>query len=184
MRFALNELNAASMGKLSITQFMASRQFGYRWLPLDAAHILDLNAAAPQTANMAHIYLVFDFASDEEKAQLARHKLETWKQAFRLDKRLVYKFERIEPEAEADNENHDKKEKAHKKGEGKGKHGEPKASVKMLVRLAFSGHEKITEQRLLDRIPTEETLQGTSAKTVKPGDAEFEETEKLFEELA
>ena len=81
---------------------MASRQFGYRWLPLDAAHILDLNAAAPQTANMAHIYLVFDFASDEEKAQLARHKLETWKQAFRLDKRLVYKFERIEPEAEAD----------------------------------------------------------------------------------
>ena len=169
---------------------MASRQFGYRWLPLNAAHILDLNAAAPQTANMAHIYLVFDFASDEEKAQLARHKLETWKQAFRLDKRLVYKFERIEPEeAEADNENHeqhDKKEKAHKKGEGKGKgkHGEPKASVKMLVRLAFSGHEKITEQRLLDRIPTEETLQGTSAKTVKPGDAEFEETEKLFEELA
>ena len=38
---------------------------------------------------MAHIYLVFDFASDEEKAQLARHKLETWKQAFRLDKRLM-----------------------------------------------------------------------------------------------
>jgi hypothetical protein len=151
-------------------------------------HILDLNAAAPQTANMAHIYLVFDFASDEEKAQLARHKLETWKQAFRLDKRLVYKFERIEPEeAGVDNESHeqhDKKEKAHKKGEGKGQHGEPKASVKMLVRLAFSGHEKITEQRLLDRIPTEETLQGTSAKTVKPGDAEFEETEKLFEELA
>jgi hypothetical protein len=103
---------------------------------------------------------------------------------------LVYKFERIEPEeAGVDNESHeqhDKKEKAHKKGEGKGKgqHGEPKASVKMLVRLAFSGHEKITEQRLLDRIPTEETLQGTSAKTVKPGDAEFEETEKLFEELA
>src|ERR1700736_392059 len=122
---------------------MASRQFGYPRVPLDAAHILDLNAAAPQTANMAHIYLVFDFASDEEKAQLARHKLETWKQAFRLDKRLVYKFERIEPEAEADSENHeqhDKKEKAHKKGEGKGKgkHGEAKTSVKMLVRLAFS----------------------------------------------
>jgi hypothetical protein len=145
-----------------------------------------LIATAPHTANMAHIYLVFDFAS-EEKAQLARHKLETWKQAFRLDKRLVYKFERIEPAADEENhEQHDKEEKSHKKSEGKGKakHAEPEPSVKMLVRLAFSGHEKITEQRLLDRIPTEETLQGTSAKTVKPGDAGFEETEKLFEELA
>jgi hypothetical protein len=189
-RFAASGLETIFMGKLSITQFGASRQFGYVRVTDSAAHILDLDAAAPQTANMAHIYLVFDFASDEEKAQLARHKLETWKQAFRLDKRLLYKFERIEPElAEAEDENHDhhdKAEKAHKKGEskGKGKHAEPKTSVKMLVRLAFSGHEKITEQRLLDRIPTEETLQGTSAKTVKPGDAEFEDTEKLFEELA
>ena len=43
---------------------------------------------------MAHIYMQFDFATDEEKAQLARHKLEVWKQAFRLDKKLLYKFER------------------------------------------------------------------------------------------
>ena len=143
---------------------------------------------------MAHIYLVFDFASDEEKAQLARHKLETWKQAFRLDKRLVYKFERVEPEEaaedgdekadEADDKAQKNDEKSHKKGKAKGKHDEPKASVKMLVRLAFSGHEKITEQRLLDRIPTEETLQGTSPKTIKPNDPDFAETEKLFEELA
>ncbi len=45
---------------------------------------------------MAHIYMQFDFAGDEEKAQLARHKLEVWKQAFRLDKKLLYKFERSE----------------------------------------------------------------------------------------
>jgi len=44
---------------------------------------------------MAHIYLLFDFAQDEEKAQRARHKLEGWKQAFRLDKKLLYKMERI-----------------------------------------------------------------------------------------
>ena len=43
---------------------------------------------------MAHIYMSFDFGTDEEKAQLARHKLEMWKQAFRLDKKLLYKFER------------------------------------------------------------------------------------------
>jgi hypothetical protein len=46
---------------------------------------------------MAHTYLLFDFGTDEEKAQLARHKLEGWKQAFRLDKKLLYKFERAEP---------------------------------------------------------------------------------------
>ena len=43
---------------------------------------------------MAHIYMLFEFAKDEEKAQQARHKLETWKQAFRLDKKLIYKLER------------------------------------------------------------------------------------------
>src|ERR1700692_843474 len=50
---------------------------------------------------MAHIYMSFDFGTDEEKAQLARHKLEMWKQAFRLDKKLLYKFERAGPEANA-----------------------------------------------------------------------------------
>jgi len=40
---------------------------------------------------MPHIYMQFDFGKDEEKAQLARHKLEVWKQAFRLDKKLLYK---------------------------------------------------------------------------------------------
>ena len=49
---------------------------------------------------MAHTYLIFDFGTDEEKAQLARHKLEGWKQAFRLDKKLQYKLERPEDEAE------------------------------------------------------------------------------------
>jgi hypothetical protein len=47
---------------------------------------------------MAHTYLLFDFGTDEEKAQLARHKLEGWKQAFRLDKKLLYKLERAETE--------------------------------------------------------------------------------------
>ena len=42
---------------------------------------------------MAHTYMVFEFPN-EEKAQQARHKLEGWKQAFRLDKKLQVKFDR------------------------------------------------------------------------------------------
>jgi len=45
---------------------------------------------------MAHIYLTFDFGKDEEKAQQARHKLDAWKQAFRLDKKMQGKFDRKE----------------------------------------------------------------------------------------
>src|SRR5262249_60029221 len=45
---------------------------------------------------MAHTYLTFDFGKDEEKAQQARHKLDAWKQAFRLDKKMQGKFDRKE----------------------------------------------------------------------------------------
>ena len=45
---------------------------------------------------MAHSYIRFDFGTDEEKAQQARHKLDGWRQAFRLDKRLQYKLDRPE----------------------------------------------------------------------------------------
>src|SRR5437016_12357904 len=43
---------------------------------------------------MAHSYIRFDFGTDEEKAQQARHKLDGWRQAFRLDKKLQYKLDR------------------------------------------------------------------------------------------
>jgi hypothetical protein len=138
---------------------------------------------------MAHIYLTFDFAGDEEKAQQARHKLEGWKQAFRLDKKLLYKVERTAPsDGEA------KPVKVEKsKTKGKGKAGAAAAEVaapsssddiKLLVRLAFSGHEKLSEQRWVERIPSEAPFQGASPAVVKPGDAGFENTEKQFEELA
>src|SRR5580704_14344643 len=54
---------------------------------------LDLPQIASQTSCMAHTYMVFEFPN-EEKAQQARHKLEGWKQAFRLDKKLQVKFDR------------------------------------------------------------------------------------------
>src|SRR5436309_14177070 len=43
---------------------------------------------------MAHSYIRFDFGTDEDKAQQARHKLDGWRQAFRLDKELPYKLDR------------------------------------------------------------------------------------------
>src|SRR6516164_5129910 len=108
--------------------------------PSGIPRFLDLPASESQTEFMAHIYLTFDFARDEEKAQQARHKLEGWKQAFRLDKKLLYKVERTAPsDGEA------KPVKVEKsKTKGKGKAGAAAAEVaapsssddiKLLVRL-------------------------------------------------
>jgi hypothetical protein len=136
---------------------------------------------------MPHIYLLFDFTADEEKAQLARHKLEGWKQAFRLDKKLLYKFERSAAAPADDGENSPKPEKPKAKGKAKVKAatgaGAPEENVKLFVRLAFSGHEKLSEQRWVERIPVEEPFQAAQPAVVKPGDALFSETEKQFEEL-
>src|SRR5256714_5665053 len=60
---------------------------------------LDLPPGTSQTRTMAHSYIKLDFGTDEEKAQQARHKLDGWKQAFRLDKRLLYKLDRPESDA-------------------------------------------------------------------------------------
>jgi hypothetical protein len=150
---------------------------------------------------MAHIYFSFDFGTDEEKAQLARHKLEMWKQAFRLDKKMLYKFERAS-DAEASSEDGAEKteetEKPAKKGKSskasKSKSGgkkkedadgsdAPAGNVKLYLRLAFSGHEKMTEERLLKKIPSEEPFSELSPKPVKDQDAEFGELEAKFESL-
>jgi len=129
----------------------------------------------------------FDFGKDEEKAQLARHKLETWKQAFRLDKKLLYNFERA---ADGDSNAEPVAAKSEKpKAKGKTKsHDEPETpksneTVKLLLRLGFSNHEKLSEQRWVDRIPTEEPFVAASQRVLKLGDAHFAETEKQFEEL-
>ena len=151
---------------------------------------------------MAHTYLLFDFGTDEEKAQLARHKLEGWKQAFRLDKKLQYKLERAEDEADAKPDA--KPDEAHKaaetpkaekpKAKSKAKHKSKEAEapeaaplangkVNLLVRLYFSGHEKLTEQRWLDRIPSEEPFKEASPRVVRQGEEQFDEVVKQFDSL-
>ena len=146
---------------------------------------------------MAHIYMQFDFAGDEEKAQLARHKLEVWKQAFRLDKKLLYKFERSEELGGATEEPKAAATETHKaKGKSKAgaKHDGAKAdktgaedkeggNVHLLVRLGFSGHEKLSEHRWVERIPTEDPFATASPVTIKPDSEQFADIEKRFEEL-
>jgi hypothetical protein len=160
---------------------------------------LDLGGGRTQTGCMAHIYLQFDFGTDEEKAQLARHKLEVWKQAFRLDKKLLYKFERSAAEGAgektAEEPKATKAEAAKSKGKAKsGSKSETKdepankmeaaaGKVKLLVRLGFSGHEKLSEHRWVERIPSEEPFVSALPVTMKTGEAGFEVAEKRFEEL-
>ena len=150
---------------------------------------------------MAHIYMSFDFGTDEEKAQLARHKLEMWKQAFRLDKKLLYKFERtgpdahsVAPAAEAKNEKPVKAEKSAKAAKGaKGKAkaelapekkaAAPAGPVKLHLRLGFSGHEKMTEERLVKRIPGEEPFKDASPAVMRQGEPGFDETAAVFDAL-
>src|SRR5208283_1247710 len=145
---------------------------------------------APQTYFMPHTYIQFDFAKDEDKAQQARHKLEGWKQAYRLDKKLLFKFERIPSPASAEDTAKPAKTEKPEKSKGKGKDKPESAataasseSVKLLVRLDFSNHEKLSGQRWLQRIPSEEPFQGASPTVVKPADPHFADTEKQFDDL-
>jgi hypothetical protein len=142
---------------------------------------------------MAHTYIRFDFGTDEEKAQAARHKLEVWKQAFRLDKKLQYKLDRPEPASgtargegqEGQNAKPDDKPKAGVKG-ARAEAQKPapaKEKVGLIVRLYFSSHEKLSEQRWLARIPTEEPFKSASPKVIRQSDTEFEAADNRFEEV-
>jgi hypothetical protein len=149
---------------------------------------------------MAYSFLVFDFGGNEDAAQQARHRIEGWRQGFRLDKKLQLKFERKELEAKKDSaaEPPSKasigsskgkaapKAKAKSAGEAEPKSGSsPTAApeIRMIVRLDFSDHEKLSHQRWLDRIPTEEPFKAANPKVIRPGGPEFATTEELFETL-
>jgi hypothetical protein len=145
---------------------------------------------------MSHIYIRLDFGTDEEKAQLARHKLDGWKQAFRLDKKLLYKLDRpgrsrgeAMPKTETA-ENPTPSSKAKGRIKGKSSESDPEKSgpaadgkVSLLVRLYFSTHEKLSEQRWVARIPSEEPFKSASPKVILHSDPEFEKADQQFESL-
>ena len=168
---------------------------------------------------MAQSYLIFDFGANEEAAQQARHRIEGWKQAFRLDKKLLLKFERSEVETAADEKTKGEKTTAETtadrtkadqvaatKASGERTKGEkpkaekPKAEkteeeqtraeetndnqrIRLIVRLDFSDHERLSHHRWLERIPTEEPFKDASPKIIRHGEAEFAPTAELFDSL-
>lgn len=116
---------------------------------------------------MAQSFLVFDFGADEESAQQARHRIEGWKQAFRLGNKMELKFER----------------KAAEKKDGKSDKNDGD-HIRLYVRLDFSDHERLSHQRWLDRIPTEEPFKSAASETVRHSASEFSKTAELFDSLA
>jgi hypothetical protein len=138
------------------------------------------------THYMAHDFLIFDFGSDEETAQQARRKVENWIQGFRLGKKMILKYEREDAETEAPDEGETSSEKSSarkKKTSGKS-NDEPAGNVRVLIRLDFSDHEKLSHQRWLDRIPTEEPFKAKKVKIVRQSDPQFGETAELFDNLS
>lgn len=148
---------------------------------------------------MAYSFLIFDFGGNEEVAQQARHRIDGWKQGFRLDKKLQSKFQRKEEQAEPINDSGAISEadqgdsKAKSKPKGKAKSGTKEKQeadsntkapeIRMIVRLDFSDHEKLSHQRWLERIPTEEPFKAAKPKIIRTSDPDFETTSELFDSL-
>ena len=143
---------------------------------------------------MAHSYMRFDFGTDEEKAQQACHKLDVWKQAFRLDKKLLYKLDRGPVDGDAAESEEVPEPKPDKSAKSKGKSAATKvakekspkksnATVHLLVRLYFSSHEKLSEQRWLDRIPSEELFKDASPEVISKSNPDFAAIDQNFERL-
>jgi hypothetical protein len=151
---------------------------------------------------MAQSILIFDFGTNEEAAQQARHKIESWQQGLRLGKKVLFKFERGEaveesgeaakPEggAAAEESSSKAKTKTGKKKAAKGKedagegaNGEAAARIRLLIRLGFSDHEKLIQQRVLDRFAAEEPFKSAQGETIRQGNPAFAESADLFDSL-
>ena len=132
---------------------------------------------------MAHDFLIFDFGDDEETAQQARRKVENWVQGYRFGNKIVLKYEREDANAaEHDGEEDSSAKPASSKK--KSSKSADAANVRVLIRLDFSGHEKLSHQRWLDRIPTEEPFKSKKAKIIRSDDPHYAETSELFETLS
>jgi len=138
---------------------------------------------------MAQSFLVFDFGSDEELAQQARHKVDGWKQGFRLDKKLLLKFNRSDTSAGSEKADEEKEAQSEKKGGAKPRRKKlpetsAKEKIQLIIRLDFSDHERLSYQRWLERIPTEAPFKDAQSKIIRQNDPEFAGTAERFESLS
>ncbi|HYL62113.1 MAG TPA: hypothetical protein VE077_05775 [Candidatus Methylomirabilis sp.] len=125
---------------------------------------------------MPQTYLVFDFGANEDAAQQARHRLDAWKQGFRLGNKIQFKLERQDSESP-------EKDEAAGKGKKKEKDAESNGRVRLLVRLDFSNHEKHLFQQWLQRIPAEEPFKSAKPEVIHHGQPAFESTSDIFDNL-
>jgi hypothetical protein len=138
---------------------------------------------------MAQSFLVFDFGSDEELAQQARHKVDGWKQGFRLDKKLLLKFNRSEASEANEKADDEGKAQSEKKGGAKSRRKKAaetsaKENIQLIIRLDFSDHERLSHQRWLERIPTELPFKDAQSKIIRQNDSEFAGTAERFDSLS
>jgi hypothetical protein len=141
---------------------------------------------------MPHSFLIFDFGVNEEAAQQARHRIEGWRQGYRLDKKMQLKFERKELEAKPDTASapSSKQAKPNAKSKDAGDADEESRSslaaqseICLIVRLDFSDHEKLSHRRWLEHIPSEDPFKAAKPKIVRSGDPEFAATAERFDSL-
>ncbi len=134
--------------------------------------------------------LTFDFGADEEAAQQARHRLEGWRQALRLGDRVKFRFDR-EAADQAGGAEAEPAEKP-KKGAGKKKSdsaAQPESAAeeserfRVLIRLEFSDHEKLSYHRWLERIPAEAPFREAQKQMLSRGQEGFDEALRSFDEL-
>ena len=152
---------------------------------------------------MAQTILVFDFGTDEQAAQRARHKIEGWKQGFRLGNKMMLKFERPDEAplesaaAEPGEQGKPAKQAVPKRAKAAASSKAEKAPakavkaetkngggrVRVMIRLFFSDHEKLTQQRWLDRIPAEEPFKNAKTEVLRQADPEFSKAAETFDLL-
>lgn len=143
---------------------------------------------------MPQTMIVVEFGANEEAAQQARHRLEGWRQAFRLGDRLKFKFERegaSTPSAsrpatgEPDKATRGKPAAAKKADVDDSPQAEESDGerVRLLVRLDFSSHEKLSYQQWFERLGAEPSLQGTDRQVLRPGQEGFQSATETFDSL-
>jgi hypothetical protein len=97
---------------------------------------------------------------------------------------MLLKFEREAADSHESAKAAEKPAASKRKSATKGDAAEPSAKVRVLVRLDFSDHEKLSHQRWLDRIPTEEPFKSAKTEIIRQGQPGFSEAAELFDSLS
>lgn len=126
---------------------------------------------------MAPSILIFDFGTNEDAAQQARHKVEAWKQGFRLGNKIAFKFEREEiaegkgPQKTEDEADAEPEERA--EGGAKGESG-----IKAVAKAGKSGKKTAKKSGAREKGLEKGPEKGLEKGGKEPDDDESEEREE------